>query len=133
MGSVAAFATGATLAAGVALAAGCWAAMAADAEMNATRRATKNLIMGCSESEAILRHRRTHSTKARHVRDDRISDRELLHPTHHPPPTSHQPLPTTHYPLPPYSSSLTGSSHVVAASTFTAMCVPAFPGAAPCQ
>lgn len=34
---------------------------------------------------------------------------------------------------PAYSSSPTGSSHVVAALTFTAMCVPALPGAAPCQ
>jgi hypothetical protein len=32
-----------------------------------------------------------------------------------------------------YSSSLTGSSQVVAAFTFTAMCVPALPGTAPCQ
>jgi hypothetical protein len=37
------------------------------------------------------------------------------------------------YLRPSYSSSRTGSSHVVAALTFTAMCVPALPGAAPCQ
>ena len=34
---------------------------------------------------------------------------------------------------PEYWSSLTGSIQVVAALTFTAMCVPELPGAAPCQ